>query len=179
MTSTFLGKWMLSSRWGVEESYVGYLPSRRPGDFGALVIYGGALRKESNIAFILRADSQLCFLVNNGQYVVSQLDGVALMDTLALATGLTFPGHDASNLPTPFHSKIKVGENRFFTSLAGKMMAGSIEISEDFKIQQITPPLARVQAAGNGDGLDFAWVDFTGGSFNKVSLVRADFSPMT
>jgi uncharacterized protein YjbI with pentapeptide repeats len=178
MTSTFLGKWRLSFQWGPDyNNYVVYRP-RRDGDLSVLFVYTGPPRPETNIAFIRSSDSKLCFQLNNGKYVLCELYAFLFTDTLAQAANFSFPGHDQSDPPTSFHSEIKVvGTDRFMVHITGYVLAAtSSSEGGRFNIAQITPSLASVQTKGNGDGLDFAWVDFTGSALDKVSLIGADFS---
>src|SRR6185503_2193388 len=89
MTATFLGKWRLFlpkqdvhfPHWS-SDGWASYEPSggeQNPG-WGFCMWYldgsGGPYPpgKETNIAFIYRTDGQLCFLLNNGQYVGLESD---------------------------------------------------------------------------------------------------------
>lgn len=122
MTPTFLGKWTIcypkqpdapfitydgyaaytvepgGDKWPVEALCLWYIesPQREPYPPG----------KETSIAFLLRSDGQLCFLMNNGQYVALG-QGLPFVSRLGDAVGFAFPGLDSRNLPTPFSSLIK------------------------------------------------------------------------
>ena len=194
MTATFLGKWRfhLPSRelgpqfytdgWGAYEPS-GPLPNP---DNGWCVWYthnvwgdGPYLPgPETNTALILRADGQLCFLLNTGQYVGFQFDIFPFVATLEQGSGFAFPGHDFHKLTTPFNAPIQTtADGTLLGDLWGALVAGQDQDSGIvFNISQVTPTLASVQTSGNGDGLDFAWVDLTGATLQTVSLVKADFS---
>lgn len=175
MTSTFLGKWRFFLTYTASGKYAGYKPNFHSNDLSALVLFGSP-REETNIAFILRSDSQLCFLWNDGKYVAGTLP-LFPVNTLEEAQYFAFPGHDHRHLPTQFNSVIKVGDDRFITVLNGLyLVGGAIKDPPEFKILQITPTLASLQSKGNGDGLDFGWVDLTGGTLDEVSLIGTDFS---
>jgi uncharacterized protein YjbI with pentapeptide repeats len=138
--------------------------------------------KSTNIAFIRRADGQLCFLLNNGQYVGQTIDYLIWVSTLDNAMGFAFPGYNPQSLPTPFTVGIQTTEYGFFIGIypwtyGGDFQAGSpLDDSNTFTMTQVTPTLPSIQASRNGDGLDFAWVDLTGVALDGVSLVKADFS---
>ena len=183
MPGTFLGKWTiyipatpeLNIPWG----YASYTDGRQQDDGTFLGWYNGPQTpppKLALIAFIQRADGKLCFLLNNGQYV--GFNGMFLwVSTLESATAFGFPGHNQQSLPTPFAGPIQfLGDGTYLGVLWGFFIAGQDATTESFTMTQITPTLPSVQASGNGDGLDFAWVDLTGATLEKVSLVKADFS---
>jgi uncharacterized protein YjbI with pentapeptide repeats len=178
MTSTFLGKWRFSFQWAVEyNNYIIYGPERRS-SLSDLYTYTGPAIKATNFAFIRGSDSKLYFQMNNGKYVQCSFYSFRFADTLAEAANFSFPGHEQFDPPTSFHSRIEVvGTDRFMVHVQGSVIAGYKPKTDDkYTISQITPSLATVQATGKGDGFDFGWVDFTGATLNKVSLVGSDFS---
>src|SRR5205085_5633313 len=128
--------------------------------------------KAANIAFILRADGQLCFLLNNGQYPGPLTIGFQFVGTLEAATGFAFPGHNPQSLPTPFTGTMQSSADGTFVGILwGAFMSGQDQQdAQSYTMSQVTPTLPSVQASGNGDGLDFAWVDLTGGALAGVSL---------
>jgi len=181
MTATFLGKWRL--RLSNVNGYLSYKPN--PGRKNAidhvLCVWfvngeGGPFPPgmETNIAFILRDDSKLCFLMNSGHYVA---DAVGFVKTLAKASGFAFPGHDHRNLPAHFDSKLQtLPDGTFLYELRGIFIPGVIESAgQSFTVSQVTPSLASVQASRNGDGLDFAWLDLTGVKLANCTLKNAVF----
>ena len=193
MTGTFLGKWRFhlpSRELGPQfytDGWAAYEPSggQQNPDNGWCVWYthnvwgdGPYLPgKETNTALILRADGQLCFLLNTGQYVGYNSGFFPFVGTLDQASGFVFPGQDFHNLTTPFNDPIQATDGTLIGDLWGGLISGQNQESATmFTISQITPTLASVQASGNGDGLDFAWVDLTGATLQTVSLVKADFS---
>jgi len=134
------------------------------------------------VAFLLRADGKLCFLVNNGQYVASQTYGsfvwLPLVSTLDQAQPLFLSGIDPRKLPATFKTSVTLSSDYFMAEFLGAFI-GSDEDSPPppvLTFTQVTPPLASVQAAGEGDGLDFAWIDLSGEVFKGLSFVKADFS---
>jgi uncharacterized protein YjbI with pentapeptide repeats len=180
MTSTFLGKWRLHPT-NISDGYAAYKPQggQKPHTEDVLCLWfvhsGGfpyPPDKETNIGFILRADSKLCFLMNNGKYLGF---GTGFVDTLAEATGFAFPGHDFRNLPAQFTSRIQsLHDDRFLYQLLGLLLSGVVEqFGLQFLISQVTPPLASVEASGKGDGVDFAWLDLSGVKLAKCSLKKA------
>jgi uncharacterized protein YjbI with pentapeptide repeats len=178
MTSTFLGKWRLSFQWSTEfDNYVIYRP-RTNRDLTVLHVFTGPPRSETNIAFIRSPDAKLCFQFNNGEYVKCEIASFFFTNTLAESVDFSFPDHEHSDPPTSFKSEIKVvGTDRFMVHITGLVLAAPTSSEgKSFIVQQITPSLAGVQAKGNADGLDFGWVDLTGGTLDKVSLIRSDFS---
>ena len=138
--------------------------------------------KSANIAFIRRADGQLCFLLNNGQYVGQTMDYLIWVSTLDKAMGFAFPGYNPQSLPTPFTVGIQTTEYGYFIGIypftyGGDFQTGQpLDDSNTFTMSQVTPTLPSIQASRNGDGMDFAWVDLTGVALDRVSLVNADFS---
>ena len=183
MTSTFLGKWRLHPT-KTNAGYAAYTPrpGQKPHTEGVLCLWfvdgeGGPYPadKETNIGFILRDDSKLCFLLNNGKYLGS---GTGFVDTLAEASGFAFPGHDFRNLPTQFNSKIQsLHDERFLFELLGLLISGFVEEAGlRFVISQVTPPLASVQANGKGDGGDFAWLDLSGVKLVNCTLKKAQLN---
>ena len=148
--------------------------------------------KETNIAFILRSgptgefpkeqDDQLCFLMNNGQYIGyislnGESPGYPFVNALDDATGFAFPGHDIHHLPTAFTDAVQNTRswgvlNIYFGQFASIQEWPAIS----FTMSQVTPPLSSIQASGKGDGLDFAWVDLTDTALHHVSFAKADFS---
>ena len=179
MTSTFLGKWRISFQWAAEyDHYVIYRPAPRTMTITVLHTYKGSPLRETNIAFIQSADSKLYFQLNNGKYVKRQDAFFFFADTLAEAATFSFPGHEHTDPPASFKGKIQVdGIDKFMGPVTGWVLAvvgSSPNLS--FFVTQITSSLASVQTKGNADGLDFSWVDLTGGTLNKVSLIGSDFS---
>ena len=185
MTSTFLGKWRLyiPTSWSkiTLDSYVSYTPSTGKNTRPATCLWGVMRNayppgKETNIAFFLRDDSKLCFMLNNGKYVGG---GLGFCHTLAEAIGFAFPGHDPGKLPTSFATKIQNLETNMFVFDARLdaiwyLTSGMIEQSAPgFRLSQVTPPLASVQANGKGDGVDFSWLDLTGVTLANCSLKKA------
>lgn len=174
MTPTFLGKWKLSCL--NPSGYTAYTSSDQPPNLSALIVVThGSPGKEANIGFILRSDSKLCFLLNNGKYVGSSFFSFYFRNTLAEAIDFSFPGYDHLNLPTSFESEITVGPDRFIFS-GGSFYLLAATVGQPFQIAQMTPSLERIQARGSADGDDFAWVDLTGGTLDRVSLIGSDFS---
>jgi len=175
MTSTFLGKWRISFQWSIEyNNFVVY--TQKDHDFTVLHTYTGPPIPQTNVAFIRVSDSKLTFQFNNGKYVKCDIAQFSFTKSLAEAVNFSFPKHP--DLPASFHSDIKlVGTDRFMAHITGMILAvpDSPE-GKTFIISQITPSLAGVQTKGNADGLDFAWVDFTGGTLDKVSLIGSNFS---
>ena len=176
MTSTFLGKWRLSFQWAAEyDHYVVYRPT---GYLTVLFTYKGPPVPESNIAFIRSADSKLCFQFNNGKYVKTDVGFLFYANSIADSAHFAFQGHEQGDPPASFKSKIPIeGTDRFLAAITGMVLPfpPAPEVNSFF-VNQITPPLASIQTKGNGDGFDFGWVDFTGATLNKVSLIRSDFS---
>ena len=172
MTSTFLGKWRLA--FYNSAAHAAYTPSEGPRGLTVLIVAFGPTVREMNFAFILRSDSKVCFLLNNGKYVGSSLFHFFFTNTLAEAIDFSFPGHDNLNLPTSFESEITVGADRFV--FAGGFDLFAATAGQPIQISQSTPSLATVQAKGNGDGGDFAWVDLTSQTLDEVSLNGSDFS---
>jgi len=193
MTGTFLGKWRFhlpSKELGPQfytDGWAAYEPSGglpNP-DNGWCVWYthnvwgdGPYLPgKETNSALILRADGRLCFLLNTGQYVGYNGGLFPFVNTLDEAGSFAFPEHDFHNLTTPFDDPIQASDGSLLGDLWGALISGQDSDSATvFNISQVTPTWASLQASGNGDGLDFAWVDFTGATLQNASLVKADFS---
>ena len=176
MTSKFLGKWTLRDFLDTDYCVV-YHPHKKVREAGVLILVEAkGTRLGPNIAFILRPDSQLCFLVNNGMYIA--VDGISFVfvNTLAEASEFSFPGHDHLNPPTSFRSKTLAQSGFLWMKEGGTLLSGYESMAMLFVISQITPPLARVQANGNADSKDFAWVDLTGEKLDKVSLIGSDFS---
>ena len=179
MTSTFLGKWRFSFQWSTEyNNFVVYRPYRS-GSYSNLWIHTGPPMRETNIAFVRGADSKLYFQLNNGKYVSCEDFSFRFADTLANAANFSLLGHDNNNPPASFKSQIAVeGTGRFMLHNVGIVWAVFVQDPSlgTFTISQITPSLASVQSKGNGDGYDFGWVDFTGGTLDTVSLIGSDFS---
>jgi uncharacterized protein YjbI with pentapeptide repeats len=173
MTSTFLGKWRLA--FYNSSAHAVYRQSVQPGDLTVFILAFGSPVREMNIAFILRSDSKICFLLNNGKYLGSSLFHFFFANTLAEAIDFSFPGHDRLNLPASFESEITVGTDRFIF-LGGGIDLLAATVGQPIQISQITPSLAAVQAKGNCDGGDFAWVDLTNQTLDKVSLIGSNFS---
>lgn len=183
MTSTFLGKWRLHPT-NTNEGYAAYQPrpGQKPHFVNLLCLWfvnsdGGPYPadKETNIAFILRTDSKLCFLMNNGKHLGF---GTGFVDTLAEATGFVFPGHDFRNLPPQFTSRIQsLHDGMFLFETLGHLISGVIENAGlRFAISQVTPPLTSVQASRKGDRGDFAWLDLTDVKLTNCSLKKAQFN---
>ena len=191
MTSKFLGKWRIhqSKSWrGFSmDAYASYTPSGgRTSSQPALCLWvvgqGNVFPpgKETNVAFFLREDRQLCLLLNNGKWVG---DGNVFVQALAQATAFTFSGHDSSNLPTAFNAKILVpqfGHTLFDEVFDHTWFLVHNQLKEEFapvfSMSQLTPPLESVQAKNNGDGLDFSWLDLTGVKLTNCSLKKAQFN---
>ena len=178
MTSTFLGKWRIyvPPYLTADAGYAGY----NPGTTG-FAVSSDTPGKAQNIAFILRSDGQLCFLLNNDQYVGGKNElflFLPFVSTLDQATPFVFPGFDPRSLPASFTTKIQVVTGFFMVNLMGALIGNDEYDQFDPKYQmvQVTPALESVLASGKGDGLDFACVDLTGTNFQNLSLIGADFS---
>ena len=190
MPSTFLGKWKLyvpkpDVRYFASDGYASHKPSDGPNPGQTLCVWfmqgqGGPFPpgNEINIAFILRADYQVCFLMNTGKYIGFMSDLLVFVNTLEDATGFTFPRQDYRNLPTRFDGQIgTIADGKLVGNFAGMLISGQDGQSGiKFTISQVTPTMAGLQASGKGEGLDFAWVDLTGATLQTVSLIKADFS---
>ncbi len=83
MTSTFLGKWRIyvPRFLASDAGYAGYISG-----VTGFAVSSDTPGKAQNIAFILRAEGQLCFLLNNDQYVgaKNELDGFAILEEVEL-----------------------------------------------------------------------------------------------
>ena len=139
MPATFLGKWRIFEpkpdvRHFASEGYAAYEPAggdQNP-DNGFCVWYvywpdRGPYPpgKETNIAFLLRSDGQLCFLMNSGQYIGYDGGIYPFVNALDEATGFAFPGHDIRNLPTSFTGALQsTKSNKFLGDLWGMFIDG-------------------------------------------------------
>ena len=196
MTATFLGKWrfhippidfgfVCTDGWAAYECSPG-LPIRVDGwsawytyDYYEGNITGPFLPgKETNTALILRADEQLCFLLNNGQYLGSDEGQLVFVDTLDQASGFAFPGYDFNNVAIrcPLFKRRRTATSVCVVGPGDFLSLFDQGSATVFTISQVTPSLYSLRATGKGDGCDFAWVDFTGCFFRTVSLAKADFS---
>ena len=133
---------------------------------------------ETDIAFILREDGELCFLLNNGKYVYYIFDFV-FVDTLDEASGFIFPGHDFRNLTPSFNSYIQTANGLMCLPEGGQVLISGCQqqFAIPFAISQVTPSLDSLPEQ-KGDGCDFAWVDFSNVKvfIEGASFVKADFS---
>jgi len=189
MPATFLGKWRI---------YIPALPALNlPDGYAAYSTEGeyeaffcrwyvrthpppAPPAKVVNIAFLLRADGQLCLLLNNGQYVGYQSVDYefSFVSTLESATGFAFPGHNPQSLPTPFTGQIQHTTNGTLlicTEVFGQYPP-TAPAPPSFTMTQVTPTFPSIMASGTGNGLDFAWVDLTDTILENISFVEADFS---
>ena len=183
MPLTFLGKWRIYySGNGQNLSYnVFYDDDLKKYITAILTWYGGGPPppdKVTHIAFFLRDDGQLCFLLNNGQYFGLMLEHMVVgVNTLDEALGFAFPGYNPQSLPTSFTATIKcTADGMFLMDLYGNLVTNDKDSASSFTMSQITPTLPSIQRSGNGEGMDFAWLDLTGVALNRVSLINADFS---
>ena len=202
MPGKFLGKWTIltSDVGGLPRGFASFQTATgQANPYGCVIVWTTSNPqpdRSGHVAFILRDDGKLCFLLNNGQSLTSSslqvgdgeetyyIEIYVFKNTIDGAVTFAFPGQDIQKLPANFTTLIQEVTNGnylvvqpsnsyvlVFTAFApGQMSPFS------FTVSQVTPPLASVQASGNGDGLDFAWVDLTGGTLDKVSLIGADFS---
>lgn len=117
MAGKFLGKWTLFC-WAASQprGYFSYGPNRDIGNHGIspFYIHGDVNTppREAHVAFILRDDGQLCFQLNNGQYVgyidmVGAYVGFAMFPSLQDANSFRFDSRwDLRSLPKSFTSPI-------------------------------------------------------------------------
>jgi uncharacterized protein YjbI with pentapeptide repeats len=148
--------------------------------------------RAAHIAFILRDDGHVCFQLNNGRYICYMRDDddddedadpplFTMLDTLQYAMGFTLPGQNAQSLPTSFASLIQL-QDQFVTYYVVIIndSDGSV-VSYDtqgtlFSMTQVTP-LPTAIPINIGDGLDYAWVDFSNMPIpDGTSFRNADFS---
>src|SRR3954470_9111971 len=106
MPGTFLGKWTIyipkpDVQYWSTDGYASYESSGgQPNpDNGFCEWYNNSPDgssyppgKAAHIALILRADGQLCFLLNNGQYLEYSIQMFPFVSTLESAVGFAFPG---------------------------------------------------------------------------------------
>jgi uncharacterized protein YjbI with pentapeptide repeats len=186
MQGTFLGKWKI----GGPSGFLSYEDRPWP------EMCSPANPKATHVAVILRDHGQVCFHLNNGKYIgASPIGGCYLLefvDTLDAAQGFTFLGRDSQGLPTSFTNWITTPD--FSLQVRdlplGTIMLERVIVFDDqsggppvsFTMTQVTPAPPNVQR-GSGDGLDYAWVDFTSSGLNfppnqsgRFSLRNADFS---
>lgn len=170
MASTFRGKWTVYSP--NNKKYIGYQGSE------ILLCMRQGPGKETIVVFVLRANNELCFFLQNGKYVGPGPETFGFVDQRGHAGVFAFPGHDYANLPASFTSKIhSTIDNTYMLDVVPYVFAEKSESAARlFTITQHTPTLEQIQASTNGDGLDLAGVDLTGGELNSVSLVGTDFS---
>jgi uncharacterized protein YjbI with pentapeptide repeats len=170
MTSTFRGKWTILSP--SYKKYVGHV-----GSDDRLCVRDGP-GKETFVVFILRSANELCFFLQNGKYVAPGHEIFNLIDHREHAGVFEFPGHDYHDLPNSFTSKIhNLVENLYMLDVSPFVMAeNSPTYARVFTITQHTPTLEQIQTSKNGDGLDLAGVDLSGGALDQASLVGTDFS---
>jgi len=195
MAGTFLGKWTIYVSTIIPSVLNGHASYEDPtfgSQMGNFCVWydnppSGSLqphKNNQNIAFVLRDDGQLCFLLNNGQYV-AYLDRYFVWENFPLesAAAFTFPGQDTHQLQTIFSSWIKYNDQ--FVMAAGFPTNVFVPTSEEpdkefgysmYLMWQVTPPPSVIKASGKGDGLDFAWVDLTNVDLSNCSLTGADFS---
>jgi uncharacterized protein YjbI with pentapeptide repeats len=198
MPGKFLGKWTIYlGSAGALNGYASYLtPSGQPSPEGCVWASVPPVPvRSTHVAFILRDDGKLCFLLNNGQSLkhkqievgggeeTQTLTVYAFQSTIDGAVSFALPGQDLQKLPANLTTQIQdptdgtyvvvqpADEGPVFCGYSASQMGPF-----SFAVSQVTPTLASIQASGKGDGLDFAWVDLTGGALDKVSLIGSDFS---
>jgi uncharacterized protein YjbI with pentapeptide repeats len=199
MAGKFLGKWLVrfeipllfSDK--IELQHIGYGDAQGPGGF---VSYDQ--RREpftppnatKHVAFILRADGQLCFQLNNGKYVGrnendhgSTFDRrgklvdnpnyhvFRFVDTLEAATGFAFRGQDANHLPSLFKALIANGGDVVGTvDILRRVTAGPEGWPATAEL--VTPPLSQT----NDEGNEYTWVDFSGLNLQGYVARNSNFS---
>jgi uncharacterized protein YjbI with pentapeptide repeats len=190
MKAMFLGKWQIfvGQPWPftIPNGYASYEPGGypSPGDglFCVWYIKGPAggyfpAGRETNIAFLLRSDGQVCFLLNNGQYVGYQNNKLVLVSTLEQATPLVFdPEPQSFPLPSPMEASFRLVDGTIMIDRNGAFVGGFRTEDYPYSMSQVTPPLTSLEESGKGDGLDLAWLDLSGANFDHSSFVKADFS---
>ena len=109
--------------------------------------------KETNIAFLLRSDGQLGFLMNSGQYIGYILDfgPFPFVNALDDSTGFVFPGHDIHQLTTAFTDTLQNMRSRRVLNIIWGRFVSSQELPAVF-VYDVAGHAAPVEYPGGTQG---------------------------
>jgi uncharacterized protein YjbI with pentapeptide repeats len=185
MAGTFLGKWVIYLPSMIDPAGSGYASFRDvKGPWrGTFCLWSAPPPpvKEMNIAFILRDDGQLCFLLNNGSYVYLSGEEFDWWKNVTLenAAGFVLPQQDPQNPPAIYIGWLQSnGLYAMIDPIDASFVTTTIPDSYfgPYIITQVTLSPPSIKKIGTGEGMDFSWVDLTGVDLDHCLLSNADFS---